>query len=110
MHYKNVSMVLLDFLKPFREIRSLNVGPNASIQLSRKKRQRYNETTYCRRSIIMARAWFSLAAVLVIGCLGLGYCALMYNNGIDPLKDGGLIILITGLVTIASRLIPPANS
>lgn len=31
--------------------------------------------------------------VLVVGGLGLGYCSLMYANGVAP-ADGGLIALI----------------
>lgn len=41
--------------------------------------------------------WLILG-VLVVGGLGLGYCQLMYQNGADPMKDGGLIALVAGLV------------
>jgi hypothetical protein len=40
---------------------------------------------------------------LVTGALGLGYCTIMYNNGADPLKDGGLIAIITGLSVAVGR-------
>jgi len=40
--------------------------------------------------------WLILG-LLVIGCLGLEYCELMYANGADPLKDGALIAIVSGL-------------
>lgn len=47
--------------------------------------------------------WLILG-LLVIGGLGLGYCALMYQNNIDPLKDGGLIAIVSGLAAAAGRM------
>ncbi len=58
----------------------------------------------------MARAWFMLATIAVVGSLGLGYCAIMYNNGVDPLKDGGLIALIAGIVSLAAKFMPASDS
>lgn len=40
---------------------------------------------------------------LVVGGLGLGYCSLMYHNGADPLKDGGLIAIVSGLAAAVGR-------
>ena len=47
---------------------------------------------------------------LVVGGLGLGYCSLMYANGVDPMKDGGLIAIITGLSAIVGRLTGGTNA
>lgn len=47
--------------------------------------------------------WF-LLGLLVIGGLGLSFCALMYHNGVDPLKDGGLIALVGGLAGAVGRM------
>lgn len=38
--------------------------------------------------------WF-IVFILVVGGLGLGYCSLMYANGVDLKLDGGLVALIT---------------
>ena len=46
-----------------------------------------------------------LLGILVIGGLGLGYCSLMYQNGADPLKDGGLIAIVGGLSAAVARII-----
>lgn len=47
---------------------------------------------------------WKLAAVLIVGCLGLGYCSIAYQNSVDPLKDGGLIALVGGLSAAAMKL------
>ncbi len=44
-----------------------------------------------------------LAGLLVVGGLGLGYCQMMYHNGADPLKDGGLIAIVGGLSAVVMR-------
>ncbi len=46
--------------------------------------------------------WF-LLFVLLVGGLGLGYCQVVYHNGSDPLKDGGLIALVAGLVGLWAK-------
>ena len=46
-----------------------------------------------------------LLGILIIGGLGLGYCQLMYHNGADPLKDGGLIAIVGGLAGVAGRFV-----
>lgn len=45
-----------------------------------------------------------LLGILVVGGLGLGYCQVMYHNGADPLKDGGLIAIVGGLSAAVARL------
>lgn len=46
----------------------------------------------------------TILTIGVIGGLGLGFCALMYHNGVDPLKDGALVALVGGLAGAAGRL------
>jgi len=51
----------------------------------------------------MHPGWFCLFA-LTVGGLGLGYCEIMYKNGVDPIKDGGLIAIVAGLVATWNKL------
>lgn len=44
-----------------------------------------------------------LLGFLVVGGLGLGYCSLMYQNGADPLKDGALVSIVSGLAIAVGR-------
>ena len=46
---------------------------------------------------------WKLAAIALIGAIGLGYCHIAYANGIDVIKDGGLIALITAASTLATK-------
>lgn len=52
---------------------------------------------------------WTLATVAIVGLLGLGYCHLAYKNGIDILKDGGLVALLTGASVLASKLMAPSS-
>lgn len=46
-----------------------------------------------------------ILAMTVIGGIGLGYCALAFNNGISLGKDTGLIAIVGGLAGIAGRFL-----
>lgn len=50
---------------------------------------------------------WKLAYIVVIGGLGLAYCSLAYRNGVDLVKDGGLIALMTGGAALWSKFTAP---
>lgn len=46
-----------------------------------------------------------ILAIAVIGGIGLGYCALAFQNGISLGKDTGLIAIVGGLAGIAGKFL-----
>ena len=44
-----------------------------------------------------------LLAIALIGAIGLAYCEIAYANGVDVIKDGGLIALITAASSLATK-------
>ena len=51
------------------------------------------------------KALVGVLFLAVLGGLGLWYCEIVYRNGADPLKDGGLIAGVAAAVKLYDKFV-----